>query len=438
MYKRSKHLKNFFSDRDIVIIAILIIINIAIIGYGKVRDRNSTKELLSLHETSTNENQTKSESPKDEGKNEILINEIKNPQIIFPRNSNMEKFLKEGKFKGLILGDSIGQGLGDGVKLDLLSEEIGNGIFSNIKMLTKEDLMPINYSVGGSTVETMLSYIADNDKGKSKAYEFPYWILVTGRNEIEAMTVEEFKSLYKMVVALGERNGVDVICVTEPPQINMSTGKLVEDNYLKYKKVIEEVAKEEGATFIDIYNALLKKKDSGENISKLSSNGILPNSDGYKYIAELIVEGIVSKSTELKPSQEKSEVKLLTVYNSKEDVVKIKPKNLVTKTTAKEFNTGNIEVISLGAGEATTFAIPAGEVTGMVVTLIPNSSGGSVEFKSKNGELSKLLKPSGNQTKEISYFISLENIKEIKNIKEIIASPKGNVYVSGVTFIMKN
>lgn len=428
------HKNRTFSKKDIIIITVLIVINLVIIMFGKIRDRNYAKELTSLSQTNNNVEIAEKGQATNEEVKKILVKEVKNKEIVFPRNSYIEEALNQSKFKGIILGDSIAQGSGAS-KPNILGDEIGGTIFSSLNMLTKETLISDNYSVGGSTVENMLAYISDSSSKKSKAYEYPYWILITGRNEMETMTVEEFKALYKTVVAQGEKNNIDVICVTEPPEINISTGELVEGKYSQYQKAIEEVAAEEGATFVDVYNGLLKKKNAGENISKLSSNGILPNNEGYKYIAELITEGIIGNNVEFKKSETKSTTKLISQYEVNDTVAKTKVQNLSTKSTAKEFNTGNGSVMTLGVGENTSFKMPDGQVTGVVITLIATNNGGNVEVKTKDGQLSKTLKSSSGQVKEISYFISL---KDIKDLKEILLVPKGDIYLSGVTVVLNN
>ncbi|MPM84870.1 hypothetical protein SDC9_131946 [bioreactor metagenome] len=251
---------------------------------------------------------------------------------------------------------------------------------------------------------------------------------------MNAMTVDEFKSLYKIAVSQGERNGIDVICVTEPPEIDISTGELVDSKYSQYQKVIKEVAAEEGATFIDVYNGLLKKRSSGESISKLSSNGVLPNNEGYKFMAGLITEGIVGKNdAEFKKADSKSEVKLMAQYEVDKKVDKLKIQNLSTKSTAKEFNTGDGKVATLYAGEETSFKVPEGQIVGVVITLIANYDEKSVEVKSKSGQLIKALKLTSGPSREASYFISFEN----SNANELLINPKLDTYLSGVTMIIK-
>lgn len=440
--KSGKYEKKGFSAKDIAIITILVLINIAIIIYGKFRDKNYAAEYngststtnSKVEATEKKEEKPATESVKENEPNKVLNKEVKNKEVVFPRNSYIENTLNKGKFKGIIFGDSIAQGIGAS-KANILGDEIASGIFNNINMLTKEAMISDNYSVGGSTIETMLAYIADNKSGKSKAYEYPYWILITGRNEMDAMTVDEFKSLYKIAVSQGERNGIDVICVTEPPEIDMSTGELVESKYSQYQKVIKEVAAEEGATFIDVYNGLLKKRSSGESISKLSSNGVLPNNEGYKFMAGLITEGIVGKNdSEFKKADSKSEVKLMAQYEVEKKVDKLKIQNLATKSTAKEFNTGAGEIISLESGAELSFTIPEGQPVGAIVTLVTNFNNGSVEVKTKDEEISKVLKPLSGTAKEVSYFIPLE---KLKNSKELLVVSRGETHLSGVVFITK-
>ncbi|MPM89113.1 hypothetical protein SDC9_136221 [bioreactor metagenome] len=161
----------------------------------------------------------------------------------------------------------------------------------------------------------------------------------------------------------------------------------------------------------------------------------MPNNEGYKYIAELITEGIIGNNVEYKKSEAKSTTKLISQYEVNDTVAKTKVQNLSTKSTAKEFNTGNGSVMTLGVGENTSFKMPDEQVTGVVVTVIATNNGGNVEVKTKDGQLSKTLKSSSGQVKEISYFISL---KEIKDLKEILLVPKGDIYLSGVTVVLNN
>lgn len=436
-HKESKFGNKYLTKRDILMISLLVLINIFIIGYGKMRDRNLYKELINLQQTVETKSETTSTNKETKIKNIVLNKEVKNKGVVLPRNSNLEKALEGGNLKGLIFGDAIGQGISAETSNTFLSEELGSGIFQAINKLNKDSLKPENYSVGGSTIENTLAYLGDTQGKKSKAFDYSYWIFITGKNEMQTMTPEQFKVLYKMAVSLGEKNGVDVICCTEPPSIDLSSGLVIADNYAAYKKVIEEVALEEGATIIDVYSGYLKKKENGENLSKLVSSGVIPNAAGYKYICGLITEGIVGTNVEYTKAQGSSEIKLLSTYKPIGEITKVQVNNLSSKATTREFNSGDKEVIILNSGRELIFNVPEGQVVGVIVSAIPNENSGSLNVKSKTGSLNKSLKIRGTQVREVSQYISLENNQDLKTTKELILSANGNVNITGVTFVIK-
>lgn len=435
--KRGKNGQKYITKRDIVIIAILVLVNIFILGYGKIKDRNLSKELKKLQETMETKPAATSNKQETETKNAVLAKEVKNKGFVLPRNANLEKALEAGKLKGLIFGDAIGQGLSPETNNTFLSEEIGSRVYQAINKLSKDSLMPENYSVGGSTIENTLAYLGDNEGKKSKAFDYSYWIFITGKNEMETMTPQQFKTLYKMAVSIGEKNGIEVICCTEPPVVELSSGTVIADNYAAYKKVIEEVAAEEGATYIDIYGAYLKKKEGGENLSKLTSTGVIPNASGYKYICELITEGIVGTKVEYTKAQGNGAIKLMATYKPIEEITKTQINNLSSKATTREFNSGDKNAIALNSGKNLTFKVPEGEVVGVIVSAISNENSGTLNVKTKTGILNKSLKLKGSLVKEVSQYISLENNQDIKNSKELILAANGTVNITGATFIIK-
>ncbi len=162
-------------------------------------------------------------------------------------------------------------------------------------------MLGTNYTVGnfGVVAATVLlntnkPYINQSAFEEARNFKPNIVIVMLGTNDAQInnyLSIDEFKPDYEELInqMLASVNSSRIFLVKPPPifmnTLNLNNTNLVEGVIPR----IEQLAHEQGLPIIDVYNALI-------NHSDYFADGVHPNYDGAKIIANEIYKAIVNNS----------------------------------------------------------------------------------------------------------------------------------------------
>lgn len=359
------------------------------------------------------------------------------------------------KFYSLAIGDSICSGSG-------ASEYAKNWLYTLQKKLyniTKSgsvgDYYVRNNGVGSQDVTNVIQYLAydveDEVAKKCYAYDYPNWIIMTGRNDCKTLSKQHFELLYRICVRNGVSASIDVFCCTEPPKLNMDTGEIEEDEfYNDFADIIRRICEEEGASLVDVNKELLYRKNVlGEDIRKYSSDGTHPNDLGHDLISTLIVNCMNNYDVKINSTYdifENDDNKLIpqvyftpyTLNNATIETITVG----VTTTSRKE-HTDTLDSIKINDGGYVDFIIPPFETYYIIPTVMMKLSTGKVQLESPIGYNTSnqvTIPNSINVNAETSFIIDATPFtwtsKPINRVR--VKAIGGVVYLNNITLLTKN
>jgi acyl-CoA thioesterase I len=151
-----------------------------------------------------------------------------------------------------------------------------------------------NFGFSGSTVifNSSEPYIFEHEFKNAKAFGPTTVIIMLGTNDAHAdvySSINDFIPNYEMMIrSIQKINSKPQIFIVEPPPIFNNTLGVSIDSYVQgIIPRIQEVANQTGLPIINVYTPLL-------NHPEYFSDGLHPNSDGAKVIANIIYEAINS------------------------------------------------------------------------------------------------------------------------------------------------
>jgi len=116
-------------------------------------------------------------------------------------------------------------------------------------------------------------------------------IVLRTEGVIQWVSLDQFREKYEYVVSDLINAGIRVLCVST---VYLDDEYFLNSNveYSKYNKVIEEIAKKYGASYINLFDALREEVvENGWN-ELYSHDHFHPNINGYKFISEIFAKEI--------------------------------------------------------------------------------------------------------------------------------------------------
>lgn len=328
---------------------------------------------------------------------QAVTSTVETNDVIRPRHSYLSSRFRNGRFKGLLVGDSIAEGSGASNVTFRMDQQLA-GKLVNAYDGVKNDWAPVNYGVGSSTIANMIAYLSHkldsnaDEVAKGHAYSYPYWIFVMGRNDSVSVDIKEFSRLYRTAVRLGIRAGIDVICVTEPPKIDMATGNENDPSYPWFATEIRKIALDEGASLVDFHKHLYNLRADGQDLRTYSADGVHPNDAGYEIMADLIFKCMTGLSIPVTKKSSPLESPRLGYYvqsqfnyfnSSLASVIPVT--GLTTLGTARSAQTGVNDVIEIQAGGYADFYIGGTTYESLTLTMLNKTGTGSARVESPAG-----------------------------------------------------
>ncbi|MNJ90415.1 Pectate lyase superfamily protein [compost metagenome] len=378
-------------------------------------------------------------------------NENRYKSIIKARHKNISNkfYNSDAPPKGMAVGDSICQGAGAEDVLGIWAWITATKLqikFGN----TTNSWHVSNFGVGGSTIYNNIAYLShlldENLKPeKGKAFSYDYWVIITGRNDSTQVALADFSNMYRTAVRSGIRAGIDVICVTEPPTINITTGEIEDLLYPEYANIIRRIAAQEGASLVDAHAEWMYQKLIGTDLRTLSSDGTHPNNAGYAIIGDLIYRCMIDASTPCEILKNENDPNRLgyyaqSTYKTKDTyLTSVVVPEVTTATTSRKEATGVNEAIKISNGGYAQFLIPNCRIEGVIITFIAGNSG-KIEVQSPWGlTLAPFeIQSPGGSVREFSVYAygnSNFTVNPVSAGDILVRAKNGDVIITGVHII---
>jgi len=421
--------------------------------------------------------------------------------IIKPRHRNIAPALLKVRqtaatadIPGAIaLGHSIVQGTGASATANRWVNQVGSLLQSYTGVGTATQWTAANYGVGGDTTANVLPYVAWNNdntsrtpvinrvlSGAAQSNVVPsYALIMTLRNDVGSgyynTNNADWLMIFRVVLSQLRRRNVDAVFVTEPPQINASTGAILDGTgnntwntlYPQYL----QVADDEGASVVDANAYFLLMRNLGVDLTGLTSDGTHPNDAGHALIADMVYKCLTSPS--LLPARPfdhpypyRGVLDAVTSYtaassNGSTGVDRVNTTSTYSSGAGSSHrklnqNESTYQAFALSAGIRVVFCPPAGAV-GLVVTYLQEpSTTATLTVKFLNSTAittggtsptSSLSVTGGNTGTEKSQYFAIpdttyplsgsttNNDCAPQNLQIYNSSASGTLYITGVTWI---
>lgn len=267
------------------------------------------------------------------------------------------KKLKEGKdFKYLVVGDSIGEGVGASDESarwhPLLNQYLLDKYKSKpeMKLLTK----------GGSDVFDGLVEL--NNYKTNTTYDLIF--ICFGQNDQGSLPIDKFRENYSLLLETLIKRFPDAQIVT-----------FVENALTKmeYKNEIQSLSIKYGAISIDMQEEF---KQSGINVKELTTDGIHPNDKGYEIYASTVSK-VLSQSEKNKDKLNEPTIKVTGPVQKMDITVEASKKVGFKQKTIKQDNKLTDYIVSNIGKSYVEYQVQAGSLLG--VSIVSNTDGGEFD-----------------------------------------------------------
>ena len=161
--------------------------------------------------------------------------------------------------------------------------------------------------IGGTLVNCPLMMLSD-------AYDFTanartstsrICFCITLRNDVDAAGSEvEFAQQFEALIASCIHKRKDFVFITDPPEINMSTGEIVDGaTWNLFYAIALDICGQYGVTVID-FNKYLRdlKSDFGIDLRSFMSDAKHPNDSGYLLCGDMVFTALTSMQSAAQPN----------------------------------------------------------------------------------------------------------------------------------------
>lgn|GEM_PF-5826043 len=368
---------------------------------------------------------------------------------IIPRHVKTYSMLRQNvPLSAFIAGDSIAQGSG-ATSGNSWSAKLGASLKNALGL--SSDWTVKNVAVGGRTITNVVNQISfdleKNDRAyvtkKSYPYNYPIWIIMTGRNDFAVLSKKDFEYYYRLVIRMAKSYGIDVVLCSEPARVNTSTGDIVDgvggNNYPEYVEIIKYLAESEGCSFLDIYQEWVDMKNSdGVDLTTLTSDGVHPNDSGHSIICDMMTELITSIPKELsnvKPNIQYPYNLVPQILIDGATTGTYTQESIVTQAeTSYKSRTGNNYAYKVLAGNDIYFPIHQIKADYIFVNVIITATTGKITVQCPTGYTLTEINPETGLTVEKTYILKTNDVTIGKGGIYLYVSG-GDAYITGVGVI---
>lgn len=207
------------------------------------------------------------------------------------------KSSNDGFLRGLSIGNSItaGSGIPNPGYVLTYSYRLGQHLADFFGYGAINNWAASNYGVGGGDIATCAGYVAHDGDGFAPVQgdDLPsrdYVTLMSLRNSTQFQTVRDYTDLLRVVLRNIMLTGIDVIFITEPPRIDVTTGDILDDNtsWLPWYETALRICAEEGVTVVDAWKYYKDQKENGLDLRDFTTDGVHYNAVVHQKIADLL------------------------------------------------------------------------------------------------------------------------------------------------------
>jgi lysophospholipase L1-like esterase len=352
---------------------------------------------------------------------------------------------------GFCIGNSIMQGTGSSSISNTIPFLLANKLYAYNSVGLVNDWAPANRGVGGSNTTLGLMYVADNSdnatftpEGGLLKSDRDYCLIMTLRNDVGQLTIDESYSSVSRVLASLNNSGVEPIFITDPPKIDISTGEILDTqaNFGDWYDRALIACGSADVTVVDCWKYFNELKNVGVDLRDYTADGIHPNDAGFEIISEMVFQAMTARSdakTTTPANQTAVESPdFVSVYDALGGTVTTTTTiaGLVTSSTARQAQTGEVtdEAFVLADGDTVRFQAP-GPVQAIIVDLLGGASGTvSAQFNFVN--VGSAMGAEAGTVRESSHLIQLVKTVTPHNKNGYVQlTSTGTTRVLGVTFL---
>lgn len=196
---------------------------------------------------------------------------------------------------GLFFGDSITYGEYDGVFggwVDILKRYA----LQKYNDEDKNEVILFNLGIGGETTEGLLKRIPHEIKARNSS-DGNIVFIAYGANDLavkdgqQMVSSKQFRSNIETAVQDAKIYSKDIYLITILPISEnidskiSATGKIrTNEDVLLYNEILKDIAAENSLNYVDFHSAFIDQKEV-----LLSKDGVHPNENGYKMMAEIAI-----------------------------------------------------------------------------------------------------------------------------------------------------
>jgi lysophospholipase L1-like esterase len=223
--------------------------------------------------------------------------------IIQPRTHDFLSRLRGATagFKAFAVGNSIVQGSGATTSNDVWTYKLAGYLQAETTVGVTNDWAPVNVGVGGSQILVPIGYAADYlgtdgvvTAGLSRSTRYGLGLVMTMRNDTstsKATFNQRARVLIRAMTGICE----DVAIVSEPPQINYTTGAVLDaGGWANVTQVMQEVAADYGCTYVDVWAKWMLEYRAGCDLRTRMADGTHPNDIGHAMIGQMVFQALMA------------------------------------------------------------------------------------------------------------------------------------------------
>lgn len=310
----------------------------------------------------------------------LTLAQAKRLGIIEPRTRDLLACVRSAGvtgFKGFGVGNSIVAGTGASSSTNSWLFQVAVLLQADTGVGTTSSWAPTNTGVGGVQITVPMGYAADNlgadgmiTAGTTRASDSRrYALVMTMRNDVNT-SLYVFNERARTMVRGMLQCCDDVIIVAENPQINYTTGAILDAaQWAGITKVMKEVAADYGCTYVDVWQKWAWEAAAGADLRPRMTDGTHPNDVGHSMIAKLVTQAILAPPIQRSaPVRDRSSA--TTIAGLAMPIAAYTPvaasvgtssfSGLTSSTTARRRQTGEVSDVAYGLvnGQTARFDIP--------------------------------------------------------------------------------
>jgi hypothetical protein len=230
--------------------------------------------------------------------NDYLTNRSPNVSRIITNASSLGNSVR-----GAVLGNSIVQGSNATSAAAAWPQQLGGELYNYTGIASGNDWSPGNFGEGGQNILNIAAYLADDGDtnfpqvARGRIYSlYNYFFLMPLRNSTSTLSIGHYRIFLRAIIRQIKSKNMDCIIVTDPPQINQTTGALLDtySNFGVYKDEVEKIAAEEGASYFDYHGYCVDRYlYQAFDLRTIQDDGTHPGNIGHDEIGNFVFKGLI-------------------------------------------------------------------------------------------------------------------------------------------------